>query len=97
MRTREERELDYHPGQDIQWNLTDSLNILSKFEKMYDLRVRSFAVFFDDISGEGARPEKQAGLLNYIHKELSLIHIFLGETPSTLRGLPEVPVKGIEN
>ena len=36
---------------------------------MYDLGVRSFAVFFDDISGEGARPEKQAGLLNYIHKE----------------------------
>lgn len=58
-----------HPGQDIQWNLTDSMNILSKFEKMYDLGVRSFAVFFDDISGEGARPEKQAGLLNYIHKE----------------------------
>ena len=58
-----------HPGQDILWNLTDSMNILSKFEKMYDLGVRSFAVFFDDISGEGARPEKQAGLLNYIHKE----------------------------
>ena len=58
-----------HPGQDIQWNQTDSMNILSKFEKMYDLGVRSFAVFFDDISGEGARPEKQAGLLNYIHKE----------------------------
>ena len=58
-----------HPGQDIQWNQTDSMNILSKFGKMYDLGVRSFAVFFDDISGEGARPEKQAGLLNYIHKE----------------------------
>lgn len=58
-----------HPGQDIQWDQTDSMNILSKFEKMYDLGVRSFAVFFDDISGEGARPEKQAGLLNYIHKE----------------------------
>ena len=71
-----------HPGQDIQWNQTDSMNILSKFEKMYDLGVRSFAVFFDDISGEGARPEKQAGLLNYIHKEFirkvsgSFHHIF---------------------
>lgn len=58
-----------HPGQDIQWNRTDSLNILSKFDKMYDLGVRSFAVFFDDITGEGARAEKQAGLLNYIQKE----------------------------
>lgn len=58
-----------HPGKDIQWNKTDSANILDKFQKMYDLGVRSFAVFFDDISGEGARPEKQAGLLNYIHNE----------------------------
>ena len=57
-----------HPGLDIQWNKTDSLNILEKFEKMYDLGVRAFAVFFDDISGEGTRPEKQAGLLNYIHQ-----------------------------
>lgn len=58
-----------HPGKDIQWNQADSLHILAKFGKMYDLGVRSFAVFFDDIGGEGARPEKQAGLLNYIQKE----------------------------
>lgn len=58
-----------HPGQDIQWNRTDSLNIITKFGQMYDLGVRAFAVFFDDISGEGAKPEKQAGLLNYIQKE----------------------------
>lgn len=58
-----------HPGQDIQWNLTDSTHILSKFDKMYDLGVRAFAVFFDDISGEGAKADKQAGLLNYIQKE----------------------------
>lgn len=58
-----------HPGKDIQWNKTDSLNILAKFEKMYDLGVRSFAVFFDDISGEGAKPQNQANLLNYIHDE----------------------------
>ena len=36
---------------------------------MYDLGVRAFAVFFDDISGEGAKADKQAGLLNYIQKE----------------------------
>lgn len=58
-----------HPGKDIQWNKTDSLNILAKFENMYELGVRSFAVFFDDISGEGAKPHNQASLLNYINRE----------------------------
>lgn len=58
-----------HPGQDIRWNLTDSTHLIRKFEKMYDLGVRAFAVFFDDISGEGAKADKQAGLLNYIQKE----------------------------
>ncbi len=55
-----------HPGGDIQWNLADSLAVVQKLEKMYTLGVRSFAVFFDDIGGEGARGEKQAGLLNYV-------------------------------
>lgn len=55
-----------HPGGDIQWNKADSVAICLKLEKMYDLGVRTFAVFFDDIWGEGARGEKQAGLLNYI-------------------------------
>lgn len=55
-----------HPGQDIKWNQEDRDHLLSKFEKMYQLGVRSFAVFFDDISGEGTNPQKQAELLNYI-------------------------------
>ena len=55
-----------HPGKDIQWNKKDSINLLVKFEKMYALGVRSFAVFFDDIGGEGTKPEKQAALLNYL-------------------------------
>lgn len=55
-----------HPGQDIKWNDQDRDLVLDKFEKMYQLGVRSFAVFFDDISGEGTNPEKQAALLNYI-------------------------------
>ena len=55
-----------HPGQDIKWNQEDRNHLLSKFEKMYQLGVRSFAVFFDDISGEGTNPQKQAELLNYI-------------------------------
>ena len=66
-------EIDFtwaiHPGLDIQWNKTDSLAILNKFELMYDLGVRSFAVFFDDISGEGTKAEKQAQLLNFLQKQ----------------------------
>jgi len=58
-----------HPGKDIQWNKNDSIAVLNKFEMMYGLGIRSFAVFFDDISGEGTQPEKQAGLINYIHNE----------------------------
>lgn len=36
---------------------------------MYDLGFRSFAVFFDDIGGEGAKPEGQVEFLNYLNKE----------------------------
>lgn len=55
-----------HPGGDIQWNLADSVAVVKKLELMYDLGVRTFAVFFDDIWGEGAKGDKQAGLLNYV-------------------------------
>lgn len=55
-----------HPGLDIKWNEQDRDLLLQKFEKMYQLGVRSFAVFFDDISGDGTDPNKQAELLNYI-------------------------------
>ena len=55
-----------HPGGDIHWNEEDRSNLLRKFESMYQLGVRGFAVFFDDISGDGAQAEKQVELLNYI-------------------------------
>ncbi len=55
-----------HPGQDIKWNEEDRNLLLAKFESMYQLGVRAFAVFFDDISGEGTNPERQADLLNAI-------------------------------
>ena len=58
-----------HPGKDIKWNQEDRDNLLGKFNKMYDLGVRSFAVFFDDISGEGTKADKQAELLNYIDEQ----------------------------
>ena len=61
-----------HPGENIQWNKTDSVNIVNKLKAMYDLGVRTFAVFFDDVwGGEGTRGDKQAELMNYITDELN--------------------------
>lgn len=53
-----------HPGKDIRWNKADYDSLVSKFNMMYDLGVRSFAIFFDDIEGEGTNPKKQVELLN---------------------------------
>ncbi|MEO5790081.1 beta-N-acetylglucosaminidase, partial [Gelidibacter sp.] len=58
-----------HPGKDIKWNDEDRNALLHKFELMYDLGIRSYAVFFDDISGEGTNPKQQAGLLNFLHNK----------------------------
>lgn len=55
-----------HPGQDIKWTEGDRELLVGKFEQMYQLGVRAFAVFFDDISGEGTDANKQADLLNYL-------------------------------
>ena len=61
-----------HPGNDIQWNDTDRRNIVNKLKAMYELGVRTFAVFFDDVwGGEGTRGDKQAELMNYITEQLS--------------------------
>ena len=56
-----------HPGQDIRWNTEDRDLLMEKFESMYRLGIRAFAVFFDDISGEGTSAEKQVELLNDIY------------------------------
>jgi hyaluronoglucosaminidase len=53
-----------HPGKDIRWNKADYDSLVSKFNMMYDLGVRAFAIFFDDIEGEGTNPNKQVELLN---------------------------------
>ena len=58
-----------HPGQDIKWNEEDYRNLLDKFDLMYNLGVRSFAIFFDDISGDGTNPTRQAELLNRLNAE----------------------------
>ena len=51
-----------------------SLPVVDKLEKMYALGIRTFAVFFDDIWGEGAKGDKQAGLLNYVTDEFVRKH-----------------------
>lgn len=58
-----------HPGGDIRWDNADYKNLLSKFEHMYGLGVRQFAIFFDDISGNGTDSHKQAKLLNDLNRD----------------------------
>lgn len=58
-----------HPGKDIRWDEEDYLNLLNKFEAMYALGVRAFAIHFDDIEGEGARPQPQIALANRLTEE----------------------------
>lgn len=63
-----------HPGVDIKWNDADRDALVAKLEKMYALGIRSFAVFFDDIWGEGAKGDKQAELLNYVDDHFVKTH-----------------------
>ena len=73
-----------HPGQDIKWNEEDYKNLVNKFNMMYDIGVRSFAIFFDDISGEGTNPVKQVDLLNRLTKDFV-------ETKGDVAGLTVCP------
>ena len=63
-----------HPGVDIKWNDADRDALMAKFEKMYALGIRAFAVFFDDIWGEGTKADKQAALLNYVDNHFIATH-----------------------
>ena len=71
--TAREARVDFtwavHPGQDIQWNDDDYRALTAKFEHMYTLGVRAFAIFFDDISGQGTDPARQVALLNRLQDE----------------------------
>lgn len=58
-----------HPGKDIKWNEEDYRNLVHKFDLMYADGVRSFAIFFDDIEGEGTNPNRQVELLNRLTRE----------------------------
>lgn len=63
-----------HPGKDIKWNEEDYQNLVNKFRMMYDLGVRSFAIFFDDIEGEGTNPVRQAELMNRLTNDFIKTH-----------------------
>ena len=63
-----------HPGIDIKWTPEDRDALMAKLEKMYNLGIRSFAVFFDDIWGEGTKADKQAELLNYVDDHFIATH-----------------------
>lgn len=73
-----DHEVDFvwaiHPGRDIQWNEEDRDKVIEKFQSMYGLGVRSFAVFFDDISGKGTDADRQVELLNYIDEHFIREH-----------------------
>lgn len=58
-----------HPGKDIRWNKADYDSLVGKLNMMYDLGVRSFALFFDDIEGIGTDSNKQAELVNDLTRD----------------------------
>lgn len=58
-----------HPGKDIRWNKEDYDSLLNKLNMMYDLGVRSFALFFDDIEGIGTDSNMQAELVNDLTRD----------------------------
>lgn len=58
-----------HPGKDIRWTTEDYDSLLTKFNGMYDLGVRHFALFFDDIEGIGTDPHRQAELVNNLTRD----------------------------
>ena len=64
-----------HPGGDIQWTEADMNSSIQKLEWMYDLGVRAFAIFFDDIFGaEQSKGEKQAEYMNFLNREFVQKH-----------------------
>lgn len=55
-----------HPAGDHKWNEADNLATIRKFQQMYDLGFRSFAIFFDDVFGEAADGKKHAAYMKYV-------------------------------
>lgn len=58
-----------HPGKDIRWTPEDYDSLVTKLDMMYDLGVRHFALFFDDIEGIGTDPNMQVKLVNDLTRD----------------------------
>ena len=67
-----------HPGLDIKWTEEDRKAVVRKCEDMYRLGVRSFAVFFDDISADDESAHHQAELLNYLYEHFEKTGMKIG-------------------
>lgn len=60
-----------HPGGQINWSsekteTEDFAAIVKKLNLMYDLGIRNFGVFFDDVGGKDGKPENQVRAMKYI-------------------------------
>lgn len=60
-----------HPGGQINWSNEQRMNedfasIVKKLELMYDLGLRNFGVFFDDVGGGDGKAENQVRAMRYI-------------------------------
>lgn len=55
-----------HPAGDHSWQEDDNIATVRKFEKMYDLGIRNFAIFFDDVFGVHADGRKHAEYMDYV-------------------------------
>lgn len=55
-----------HPAGDHSWQNDDNEATVRKFEQMYDLGFRNFAVFFDDVFGKQADGKKHTAYMDYV-------------------------------
>lgn len=55
-----------HPAGDHSWKEDDNIATIRKFEQLYGLGLRNFAVFFDDVFGTHADGKKHAEYMQYI-------------------------------
>ena len=63
-----------HPAGDHSWQDDDNIATVRKFEQMYDLGFRNFAIFFDDVFGTHADGKKHAEYMDYIMKNFVKKH-----------------------
>ncbi|MDE5573916.1 MAG: beta-N-acetylglucosaminidase domain-containing protein [Muribaculaceae bacterium] len=63
-----------HPAGDHSWKDDDNRAIVNKFEQLYSLGVRTFAIFFDDVFGQQADGKKHAKTIEYVCKNFVKRH-----------------------